>query len=189
VHDGVGADDAVGHLRTCADVAHHHRSCHPGTAVDPRPIEQHRAGDAGVRSRLFVHPDKDVGAVIDSGSFLHSGMAILPCSSTTLGQVATGSGSNLLCRAAMVTLKERRPLIICHREMPLSLIDIDNMRQATLAGAVMCSPNPGFYLNPRSVEEIVDFVVGKVMDLLHVPHSLKTRWEATLSRPATTMPS
>ena len=145
--------------------------------------------ESGVRSRLFVHPDKDVGAVIASGSFLHSGMAILPCSSTTLGQVATGSGSNLLCRAAMVTLKERRPLIICHREMPLSLIDIDNMRQATLAGAVMCSPNPGFYLNPRSVEEIVDFVVGKVMDLLHVPHSLKTRWEATLSRPATTMPS
>lgn len=147
------------------------------------------AGDAAVRSRLFVHPDKDVGAVIASGSFLHSGMAILPCSSTTLGQVATGSGSNLLCRAAMVTLKERRPLIICHREMPLSLIDIENMRQATLAGAVMCSPNPGFYLNPKSVEEIVDFVVGKVMDLLHVPHSLKTRWESTLARPATTMPS
>jgi len=141
------------------------------------------------RARLFVHPDKDVGAVIASGSFLHSGMAVLPCSSTSLGQIATGSGSNLLCRAAMVTLKERRPLIICHREMPLSLIDIENMRSATLAGAVMCSPNPGFYLNPQRIEELVDFVVGKVMDLLQIPHRLSTRWEATLLRPATTLPS
>jgi 4-hydroxy-3-polyprenylbenzoate decarboxylase len=147
------------------------------------------AGDAAARSRLFIHPDKDVGAVIASGSFIHSGMAVLPCSSTSLGQIATGSGSNLLCRAAMVTLKERRPLIICHREMPLSLIDLENMRQLTLAGAVMCSPNPGFYLNPTRIEEIIDFVVGKVLDLLHVKHDLRTRWEATLSRPATTMPS
>lgn len=147
------------------------------------------AGDASIRSRLFIHPDKDVGAVIASGSFLHSGMAVLPCSSTSLGQIATGSGSNLLCRAAMVTLKERRPLIICHREMPLSLIDIENMRTATLAGAVMCSPNPGFYLNPASISDVVDFVVGKVMDLLHIPHRLSTRWEDTLLRPATTLPS
>ncbi|MBX3409385.1 MAG: UbiX family flavin prenyltransferase [Phycisphaeraceae bacterium] len=126
--------------------------------------------------RLVIHPNQDVGAVIASGSFLHDGMAVIPCSSTSLGQMATGSGSNLLCRAAMVTLKERRPLIICHREMPLSLIDIENMRQLSLAGAVLCSPNPGFYLNPTSVQEIIDFVVGKVLDLLHVPHDLKTRW-------------
>jgi 4-hydroxy-3-polyprenylbenzoate decarboxylase len=147
------------------------------------------ADNAHARSRLFVHPDKDVGAVIASGSFLHSGMAVLPCSSTSLGQIATGSGSNLLCRAAMVTLKERRPLIICHREMPLSLIDIENMRTATLAGAVMCSPNPGFYLNPSRISDVVDFVVGKVMDLLHIPHRLNTRWEDTLLRAATTLPS
>lgn len=126
--------------------------------------------------RLVIHPNQDVGAVIASGSFLHDGMAVIPCSSTSLGQMATGSGSNLLCRAAMVTLKERRPLIICHREMPLSLIDIENMRQLSLAGAVLCSPNPGFYLNPTSVQEIIDFVVGKVLDLLHVPHDLRTRW-------------
>jgi 4-hydroxy-3-polyprenylbenzoate decarboxylase len=136
-------------------------------------------GDGQAREgagRLVIHPNQDVGAVIASGSFLHDGMAVIPCSSTSLGQMATGSGSNLLCRAAMVTLKERRPLIICHREMPLSLIDIENMRQLSLAGAVLCSPNPGFYLNPTSVQEIIDFVVGKVLDLLHVPHDLKTRW-------------
>jgi flavin prenyltransferase len=127
--------------------------------------------------RLFIHPNKDVGAVIASGSFLHGGMVVIPCSSTSLGAIATGSGSNLLTRAAMVTLKERRPLIVCHRETPLNLIDIENMRTLTLAGAIICPTNPGFYLGPRTVAELVDFMVGKVLDLLRVEHELKTRWE------------
>jgi len=127
--------------------------------------------------KLVIHPNKDVGALIASGSFLHSGMVVLPCSSASLGAMATGSGSNLLTRAAMVTLKERRPLIVCHREMPLSLIDIRNMETLTLAGATICSPNPGFYLNPRGIDDIIDFVVGKVLDLLQISHELKTRWE------------
>ncbi len=114
--------------------------------------------------------------MIASGSFLHDGMVVLPCSSTSLGAMATGAGSNLLTRAAMVTLKERRPLVVCHRETPLNLIDIENMRTLTLAGAIVCPTNPGFYLNPRSIEEIVDFMVGKVLDLLKVEHDLKTRW-------------
>lgn len=131
--------------------------------------------------RLFIHPHKDVGAVIASGSFLHDGMVVVPCSSTSLGQIATGSGSNLLCRAAMVTLKERRPLIIAHREMPLSLIDIRNMETLALAGATLCSPNPGFYLGPTSIDDLVDFVVGKILDLLKVDHALNTRWKAPKS--------
>ena len=129
------------------------------------------------RARLILHPNKDVGAVIASGSFLHDGMVVLPCSSTSLGAIATGSGSNLLTRAAMVTLKERRPLIIGHRESPLSLIDIENMRTLTLAGAVICPTNPGLYLLPTTVDEIIDFVVGKFLDLLRVKHGLKIRWE------------
>lgn len=136
-------------------------------------------GAEAFRSRLIVHPNKDVGAVIASGSFLHHGMVVLPCSSTSLGAMATGSGSNLLTRAAMVTLKERRPLIVCHREMPLSLIDLENLRSLALAGATLCSPNPGFYLLPTTVHEIVDFTVGKVLDLLGVEHTLKTRWTGT----------
>jgi 4-hydroxy-3-polyprenylbenzoate decarboxylase len=132
---------------------------------------------ADFAKRLLIHPNKDVGAVIASGSFLHDGMVVLPCSSASLGQLATGSGSNLLTRAAMVTLKERRTLIVCHREMPLNLIDIRNMEQLALAGAILCSPNPGFYLLPKTINDIVDFTVGKVLDLLHVPHDLKTRWE------------
>ncbi len=133
--------------------------------------------DANAAARLIVHPNKDVGAVIASGSFMHDGMVVMPCSSTTLGAIATGSGSNLLTRAAMVCLKERRPLILCHRETPLSLIDIENMRTLTLAGAIVCPTNPGFYLNPRRVEDLVDFMAGKVLDLLKIEHSLNTRWE------------
>lgn len=132
--------------------------------------------DARAAERLVVHPNKDVGAVIASGSFLHDGMVVLPCSSASLGAIATGSGSNLLTRAAMVTLKERRPLIVCHRETPLNLIDIENMRQLTLAGGIVCPTNPGFYLNPQKVEDLVDFMAGKVLDLLKVEHGLKTRW-------------
>lgn len=139
-----------------------------------------RADADAFDSRLYIHPHKDVGAVIASGSFLHDGMAVLPCSSTSLGAIATGSGSNLLTRAAMVTLKERRPLVICHRETPLNLIDIENMRTLTLAGAIICPANPGFYLGPRSVEDLVDFIVGKVLDLLKIGHELKTRWEDRL---------
>ncbi|MEL6499449.1 MAG: UbiX family flavin prenyltransferase [Planctomycetota bacterium] len=143
------------------------------------------ASDSDHQKRFIAHPNKDVGAVIASGSFLHDGMAVLPCSSTSLGAIATSAGSNLLTRAAMVTLKERRPLIVCHREMPLNLIDIENMRTLALAGAIMCPTNPGFYLNPQSVEEIVDFIVGKVLDLLGVEHALKTRWEDAHSDAAT----
>lgn len=132
---------------------------------------------ATLGSRLVCHPNKDVGAVIASGSFLHAGMVVVPCSSTTLGAMATGSGSNLLTRAAMVTLKENRPLVVCHREMPLSLVDLENMRTLRLAGATLCSPNPGFYLLPRSIHDLVDFTVGKVLDLLGVGHGLGTRWE------------
>jgi 4-hydroxy-3-polyprenylbenzoate decarboxylase len=133
---------------------------------------------AAAGARLTIHPNKDVGALIASGSFLHDGMIVMPCSSTTLGAIASGSGSNLLCRAAMVTIKERRPLILCHRETPLSLIDIENMRTLTLAGAIICPTNPGFYTAPKAVDDLVDFMVGKVLDLLKIEHTLNTRWES-----------
>ena len=126
--------------------------------------------------RLFIHPHKDVGAVIASGSFLHDGMVVVPCSSTALGYIATGSGNNLLARAAMVTLKERRPLILVHRESPLSYIDIKNMEAVTLAGGIVAPANPGFYLGPKSIDDLIDFVVAKCLDLLKIEHHLKNRW-------------
>lgn len=141
------------------------------------PALAREPGREAYERHLLIHPNRDVGAVIASGSFLHDGMVVLPCSSTSLGMIASGAGPFLLPRAAMVCLKERRPLILCHRETPLNLIDIENMRRLTLAGAIICPTNPGFYLLPRTVEEIVDFMVGKVLDLLRIEHPLRTRWE------------
>src|SRR3954470_23154849 len=118
------------------------------------------AGTANHRITLYNY--NDVGAKIASGSFLHDGMVIVPCSSNTLAQVAHGLGDNLITRAAAVTLKERRKLILCHREMPLSPIDITNYQALTAAGAIISPANPGFYLNPTTIGEIVDFVAGKL---------------------------
>src|ERR1041384_8307902 len=92
----------------------------------------------------------DVGSKLASGSFLHDGMVIVPCSSNTLAEVAHGLGGNLISRAAAVTLKERRRLILCHREMPLSPMDVTNYKLLTDAGAILCPANPGFYLNPTT---------------------------------------
>lgn len=125
---------------------------------------------------IVLHNYRDVGAPIASGSFQHNGMLIVPCSSNTLSAVANGSSANLLHRAAQVTLKERRRLVLLHREMPLSLVDIRNMEQATLAGAIICPASPGFYLMPRSLDDIVDFVVARLLDLVGVEHSLNLRW-------------
>jgi 4-hydroxy-3-polyprenylbenzoate decarboxylase len=133
------------------------------------------AGTAQHNITLYNH--RDIGAKIASGSFLHDGMVIVPCSSNTLGKVAHGIGDDLISRAAAVTLKERRRLILCHREMPLSPIDITNYKALTDAGAILCPANPGFYLNPTTVGEIVDFVAGKLLDLVGVHHRFETRWD------------
>jgi 4-hydroxy-3-polyprenylbenzoate decarboxylase len=125
---------------------------------------------------VTLHHPRDVGAPIASGSFHHDGMVVIPCSSNTLSAIATGQAQHLMHRAAHVTLKERRKLILVHRETPLTLIDIRNMEQATLAGAIVCPASPGFYLLPQRIEDLVDFVVGRVLDLLHIPHDLAVRW-------------
>ena len=125
----------------------------------------------------------DVGSKLASGSFMHDGMVVVPCSSNTLAEVAHGLGDNLICRAAAVTLKERRKLIIVHREMPLSPIDVNNYKTLSDAGVVLCPANPGFYLNPTSVIEVVDFVAGKLLDLVGVAHQLDTRWDPKNIRP------
>jgi len=125
----------------------------------------------------------DVGCRLASGSFLHQGMVIVPCSSNTLAAVALGLGDNLISRAAAVTLKERRRLVLAHREMPLSPIDVNNYKILTDAGAIIAATNPGFYLNPNSVGDIVDFVAGKLLDLVGVPHALETRWDPKDVRP------
>lgn len=126
--------------------------------------------------RLTIHQYRNVGACIASGSYLTDGMIICPCSSNTLGAVAAGSADNLLHRAAAVTLKEVRRLVLVPREMPMNRIDLLNCLRLQMAGAIICPASPGFYMSPASVGDLVDFVVGKVLDLVHVPHRLNTRW-------------
>jgi 4-hydroxy-3-polyprenylbenzoate decarboxylase len=104
-------------------------------------------------------------------------MVICPCSSNTLGAIAAGLGDNLIRRAAAVTLKEARRLILVPREMPLSPIEIEGMLTISRAGGIICPASPGFYLRPQRVEELIDFVVGRVLDLLGIEHALPTRWD------------
>jgi 4-hydroxy-3-polyprenylbenzoate decarboxylase len=125
----------------------------------------------------------DVGAKLASGSFLHDGMVVVPCSSNTLAEVAHGLGDNLISRAAAVTLKERRRLVLVHREMPLSPIDVNNYKILSDAGVILAPANPGFYLNPTTVNEVIDFVAGKLLDLVGVSHGLDTRWDPKNIRP------
>ena len=132
---------------------------------------------------ITLYNYNDVGCKLASGSFLHDGMVIVPCSSNTLAEVAHGLGDNLISRAAAVTLKERRRLVLCHREMPLSPIDVNNYKILSDAGVILAPANPGFYLNPTTVGEIVDFVAGKLLDLVGVAHSFDTRWDPKNIRP------
>lgn len=122
------------------------------------------------------HDPRDVGASIASGSFPCSGMVVAPCSMRTLAAIAHGLGDNLLTRAADVTLKERRRLVLLARETPLHLGHLRNMVAVTEMGAIVCPPVPAFYLHPRGLDDIVDHAVARVLDLLGVPHALSARW-------------
>ena len=126
--------------------------------------------------RVTLYRHDDLAAVISSGSFPTDGMAICPCSSHTLAAVAAGLADNLVTRAAHVTLKEHRRLVLVHRESPLSPIEIDNMARVSRAGGIICPACPGFYHSPKSIGDLVDFVVCKTLDLLGVECDLPTRY-------------
>jgi 4-hydroxy-3-polyprenylbenzoate decarboxylase len=121
---------------------------------------------------------QDLMSPIASGSFLTDGMVICPCSGSTLGAIAHSMGSNLIHRAAEVHLKERRKLVLVPRETPLSLPQIDNMRKATEAGAVVLPASPGFYHGPKLIDDLVKFVVGRICDQLGVEKELIKRWRS-----------
>lgn len=124
-----------------------------------------------------VHDVANVGASIASGSFQCSGMVVAPCSMRSLAAIAHGLSDNLLTRAADVVLKERRRLVLMVRESPLHLVHLRNMTSVTEMGAIVCPPLPAFYLRPQTVDDVVDFSVARVLDLLDVPHTLAGRWQ------------
>ena len=130
----------------------------------------------GATERLFLYDFDNLGSRLASGTFLTDGMVICPCSSNTLGAIASGIGDSCITRAAAVHLKERRRLILVHREMPVSRIDLENMLKVDAAGGIICPASPGYYSRPQSIDDLVDFVAGKVLDLLAAPHALTPRW-------------
>ena len=118
----------------------------------------------------------DLAAGISSGSFPTSGMVVVPCSMGTLGRIATGVSSNLVERAADVTLKERRPLILVTRETPLNLIHLRNMTTVAEAGGEIMPPMPSFYHHPSTIDDLVRAFVGRLLDRLGIPNRLVPRW-------------
>jgi 4-hydroxy-3-polyprenylbenzoate decarboxylase len=125
---------------------------------------------------LAVFDNNDLSAPIASGSCRIAGMIVIPCSMATLSAIATGNSRSLIERAADVTLKEHRRLILVPREMPLNAIHLKNMLELSRIGVDIVPPMPGFYHHPKSIEDMVDFVVGKVLDLLDIEHNLYKRW-------------
>ena len=140
------------------------------------PAKPDMAAFSGADGKLLQYRNTQVGAPIASGSFRHRGMVICPCTMSTLGRVANGTGDGLIGRAAEVTLKERRKLLIVPRETPLSLIALRNLVNVAEAGATVIDANPGFYTRPQTVQDMIDFVVARVLDHLDIEHSLTKRW-------------
>jgi len=131
-----------------------------------------------VKSLSSVNYDNfRLDASVSSGSFLHDGMVIVPCSMKSLSSIANGYDDTLISRAASVTLKESRKLIIVPRETPLSRIHLENMVKLQEAGAIILPAMPGFYHKPSRIEEIIDHLVGKILDQLNIKHDLFKRWK------------
>jgi 4-hydroxy-3-polyprenylbenzoate decarboxylase len=146
-----------------------------GIAVSGGALTLEKVCGSSASNVTFYNP-RDIGARIASGSMLCKGMVIIPCSMATVGAIAHGVHSHLIHRAADVTLKEGRKLIVVPRETPLSTIHLENLLTLSRAGARVLPAMPGFYHRPKTVDEIVDMLVMKVLDSMEIPNSLVTRW-------------
>ncbi len=138
--------------------------------------ETDRNPDAVLKLADQVHDEHDLGAPPASGSFLTDGMIVAPCSMKSLAAIANGISENLIHRAADVALKEGRELLLLARETPLSVIHLENMLRVARAGALVVPPVPAFYARPRSLEEMVDHTVGRVLDHFGIEVHLVRRW-------------
>ncbi|HOP62810.1 MAG TPA: UbiX family flavin prenyltransferase [Spirochaetota bacterium] len=130
------------------------------------------------KGEITLYDNSDIFADIASGSVRADGMVIVPCSMKTLGCVANSISGTLLERTADVCLKERRKLILTVRETPLSLIHLRNMTLVTEAGGVVLPAAPGFYHSPEKIDDLVDFITGKIFDQLNIEHGLDTAWKS-----------
>ena len=156
-----------------------HLTCSPSAEL----VNKHEGDGRSWKSVLaladVVHDNDNLAASVASGSFKAKAMAIVPCSGTTLGKLAAGISDNLVTRAALVMLKERRQLILVPRETPLSTIYIDNMLKLSNAGAIIAPASPAFYNKPKTLEDNINFIVGRVLDLLGYDSDIFSRWEGS----------
>ncbi len=127
--------------------------------------------------KIYYCNEQNMAAPISSGSFKHDGMFIVPCSMKTLSGVAQGYTENLIQRAADVTIKEGRPLLLSPREMPFSAIHLENMLKLARIGVKIAPPVPGFYHSPRTIDDMVDFMAGKILDAMGIDHNIYKRWK------------
>jgi 4-hydroxy-3-polyprenylbenzoate decarboxylase len=126
--------------------------------------------------RVYYHDDRDFEAPISSGSYRTDGMLVVPCTMKTLAGIANGYANSLVERAADVTLKEGRPLLLSPREMPFSAIHLENMLKLARLGVKIAPPVPGFYHKPAGIDELVDFLAGKILDAMGIEHDIYKRW-------------
>lgn len=160
--------------------SHGLRLLHTEMGIQTQDALREAIGPRGWDQYVTVFDDRDRGAAPASGSARSSGMLICPCSMGTLSAIAAGSSRSLIERAADVTLKERRKLVLVPRETPLSEIHLRNMLRVTRAGAVVLPAAPGFYHRPTTIGALVDFVVARVLDQLGVPNELAPRWTGSI---------
>lgn len=144
-------------------------------AADPKKLAPMLTGTAARKVEFL--PNKDIGAVIASGSAIVDGMVVIPCSAGALGAVATGIANDLLTRAADVCLKERRPLVLCLRETPLNRIHLENMLRVHDAGAVVMPAMPAYYFGPKTIEDTVEQFAYRVLAQLGLQQARQYRWK------------
>jgi 4-hydroxy-3-polyprenylbenzoate decarboxylase len=125
----------------------------------------------------FSYDVRDIAASVGSGSFTREGMVVIPCSMKTLSALATSYDENLLVRTGDVTLKERKKLVLVVRETPLHLGHLRNMERVSEIGGIILPPSPAFYHKPKSIQDIIDHIVGRVLDIFDIEHDLFPRWE------------
>lgn len=174
-----GASGAVYGLRLFEELKKAGVETHLIASTPAKQIIETEAGQSFqqvARRADYHYREDDLAAPPASGSFLHQGMVIAPCSMKTLAAIAGGYAGNLITRAADVTIKEKRRLILLPRETPLSPIHLENMLKLARLGVIIMPPVPAFYHRPRTIEELVDQFAGRVLDLLGVENSLVRRW-------------
>jgi 4-hydroxy-3-polyprenylbenzoate decarboxylase len=147
------------------------------SAIRLKPDRFSSSALLGKESRKLVYYQiMNFYSPIASGSYPTHGMVVIPCSTGTLGSIASGASSNLIQRGAEVCLKERKKLVLVIRETPLSLIHLENCTRVTQAGAVVLPASPGFYHRPAQIGELIDFIVARVLDQFDLPHNIGKRW-------------